>query len=247
MFLSRLFTTIAMFVDNVDSYVNGTRNWNKDGSLFKLVGVLAPGNNATFNIIFNTTQVGTWTNVVVAGSNITENKTAENDTTVLGPDMSVQKITLNKTVFVGENVSFVVVVTNTGDCDLTNVVVTDFFKSEELELVGFVDKSGKWTNSSNVFTYNGNLAVGGSANFTVIFKTLVNGTLINTVNATSKETGNRTANNNTTVYSTIINVTKVWNDSDNQDGKRPISVTVILLADGKEVNRTFLFHWFAGL
>ena len=38
-----------------------------------------------------------------------------------------------------------------------------------------------------------------------------------------------------------IQVTKAWNDQDNQDGKRPDSVTIQLLANGKEVNgRTLL-------
>ena len=40
---------------------------------------------------------------------------------------------------------------------------------------------------------------------------------------------------------TSIQVTKAWNDQDNQDGKRPDSVTIQLLANGKEVNgRTLL-------
>ena len=39
---------------------------------------------------------------------------------------------------------------------------------------------------------------------------------------------------------TEINVTKVWNDSDNNDAKRPDSVTVYLYADGNEVDSTVL-------
>ena len=31
---------------------------------------------------------------------------------------------------------------------------------------------------------------------------------------------------------------KTWNDADNQDGKRPESITVSLLADGKETGKT---------
>ena len=40
--------------------------------------------------------------------------------------------------------------------------------------------------------------------------------------------------NTHTPEKTEVSVTKVWNDSDNQDGKRPEEVTVKLLADGKE-------------
>uniref|UniRef100_UPI0025CD3B19 Cna B-type domain-containing protein n=1 Tax=uncultured Methanobrevibacter sp. TaxID=253161 RepID=UPI0025CD3B19 len=39
---------------------------------------------------------------------------------------------------------------------------------------------------------------------------------------------------------TEVNVTKVWDDADNQDGFRPKNITVILLGDGVEVNRTVL-------
>ena len=35
---------------------------------------------------------------------------------------------------------------------------------------------------------------------------------------------------------TEVEVTKVWNDNDNQDGKRPASVTVVLMADGEKVD-----------
>ena len=113
--------------------------------------------------------------------------------------MTVVKLALNETVFVGENVTFVIVVTNTGDCNLTDIAVYEDYKVTEYELVKFIDDTHKWTNSSNVFTYNGNLTPGSSAYFTLVFKTLVNGTLINMVNATSNQTDNKTANNNTTV------------------------------------------------
>ena len=39
---------------------------------------------------------------------------------------------------------------------------------------------------------------------------------------------------------TDLNVTKVWNDSDNQDGIRPDNVTVYLFADGVKINETNL-------
>ena len=68
---------------------------------------------------------GNFTNVVVASSNVTENKTANNNTTVLQPDMKVEKIALNKTVYVGNQTTFAIVVCNTGDCDLGDVAVVE--------------------------------------------------------------------------------------------------------------------------
>ena len=44
--------------------------------------------------------------------------------------------------------------------------------------------------------------------------------------------------NSYTPGKTSATVTKIWNDAENQDGKRPESITVSLLADGKETGKT---------
>ncbi len=44
--------------------------------------------------------------------------------------------------------------------------------------------------------------------------------------------------NTHTLNKTSVTVTKAWNDSDDQDGIRPDSVTVVLLADGEETGKT---------
>uniref|UniRef100_UPI0025E36D3D Cna B-type domain-containing protein n=1 Tax=uncultured Methanobrevibacter sp. TaxID=253161 RepID=UPI0025E36D3D len=51
---------------------------------------------------------------------------------------------------------------------------------------------------------------------------------------------NFTVTNTHKVNLTEINVTKVWNDSNDQDGIRPKNVTIQLLADGVKVNETVL-------
>ena len=51
-------------------------------------------------------------------------------------------------------------------------------------------------------------------------------------------TNSTTFNNVYTPAKTQVPVKKVWNDSDNQDGKRPESITVKLLADGVETGQT---------
>ena len=69
---------------------------NETAYRFILVGDLAEGGIASFKVIFNTTVAGNFTNVVVAKSNVTKETSANNNTTVLGPDMSVVKEALNK-------------------------------------------------------------------------------------------------------------------------------------------------------
>ena len=180
--------------------VDVTGKWTRtDDYVFVYDGALAKGNSTNFTVVFTALVNGTLQNQVNVSSNETDNKTGNNTTDVYKPNMTVVKLALNKTVIVGENVTFVIVVTNTGDCNLTDIAVYEDYKDTEYELVKFIDDTHKWTNSSNVFTYDGNLTPGSSANFTLVFKTLVNGTLINMVNATSNQTDNKTANNNTTV------------------------------------------------
>lgn len=54
----------------------------------------------------------------------------------------------------------------------------------------------------------------------------------------SKEAKGLVFKNIYTPAKTEVSVKKVWNDADNQDGKRPTSVTVKLLADGQDTGKT---------
>ena len=65
------------------------------------------------------------------------------------------------------------------------------------------------------------------------------GELHATVEYSSDGTANSTIFTNVyTPAKTQVPVKKVWNDSDNQDGKRPESITVKLLADGQDTGKT---------
>ncbi|EGO2630094.1 Cna B-type domain-containing protein, partial [Enterococcus faecalis] len=57
-----------------------------------------------------------------------------------------------------------------------------------------------------------------------------------TTSIDDSEQGNVIITNNHTPETTAIKGTKIWNDKDNQDGKRPDTITVNLLADGKAVD-----------
>ena len=54
----------------------------------------------------------------------------------------------------------------------------------------------------------------------------------------SKETKDLVFTNKYTPAKTQVSVKKAWDDKDNQDGKRPSSVTVKLLADGQDTGKT---------
>lgn len=203
-------------------------NWTYDekSKLWILNDTLEMKKSAYIILTFNVTKAGNMTNNVTTGLG---NYTLDNDTvnfTVYAPNMTVEKLTLNKTAFIGDNVTFMIVVTNTGDCNLTNVKVTEVFNSTELRFEDYTNKD-KWNRNGNVFTLIGNLTSGNSANFTIVFNALVNGTLINTVNVTSNETENKTANNNTTVYKPNMSVEKISNNKTVKVGEMTSFVIVV--------------------
>ena len=58
----------------------------------------------------------------------------------------------------------------------------------------------------------------------------------------SKEAKDLVFKNVYTPAKTEVRVNKIWKDADNQDGKRPSSITVKLLADGQETNQTLVLN-----
>ncbi|AMD17336.1 hypothetical protein TL18_04430 [Methanobrevibacter sp. YE315] len=158
------------------------------------------------------------------------------------PNMTVGKDSLNGTgiLYVEDIVAFNITVFNTGNRVLGNVTVNEIYNSSELEYFDHTDKA-LWNKSGDVFTYLNDLGIGENATFTIWFRTLTNGTLINNVTAKSNITNETNSSANVTVYNKItINVTKIWNDSNNHDGFRPQNVTFVLYADGIEYARKVL-------
>ena len=163
------------------------------------------------------------------------NTTINNDSSIMTivnshirPNMTVEKITIDKVVFVGDNVTFMIVVTNNGNCNLSDIKVSEIYNSDELTLLRIVDDdNGKWSRFGDEFSYDGNLTAGNSTHFTIVFKALVNGTLRNQVNASTNQTQNKTSNNTTVVKELCdLEITKLVNASNvfvNETVENPIS------------------------
>ena len=184
--------------------------WRKEGDIFYYNNVLRVGESADFTIIFNTNKTGSFTNVVVAGSNETENKTTENKTTVKKPGMDVNKKSLTPYVNAGEQTKFLITVWNTGELDLGNVFVKETMPAD-LEYADYTNKN-LWRKEGDIFYYNNVLRVGESADFTIIFNTNKTGSFTNVVVAGSNETENKTTENKTTVYNHDLKVEKITID-----------------------------------
>ncbi len=187
---------------------------SSDNVVFVYNNDLAVGANATFTVYFKALTNGTLINNVTAKSNVTNETNSTNNVTVYTPNMTVEKITVNRTVIIGENVIFTIIVNNTGECNLTGVFVEEQ-APEGLTCVDYVSVRGTWTVSADNKKFTlGNLAKGDWAIFNITFKTTKLGNLTNVVVAGSNETENKTTNNNTTVNPTCdVVITKEVNAS----------------------------------
>ena len=118
--------------------------------------------------------------------------------------MTVDKYTINRTVYLGEQTMFEIVVRNTGDVDLKDVFVIEAYFDQGLTYSSFYPTKGIWThiiNNQNFDQFNlrGTFRVGESASFIVVFDTSSEGLKTNIV----------TAGYDNTVYVNSYNETEV--------------------------------------
>lgn len=95
---------------------------------------------------------------------------------------------MNKTVYVGEQVIFEIVVHNSGKVAIDNIIVVES-SFVGLEYVGYFDATGRWLNNGLSWTLNDALTPGEYTGFFVIFNTTGEGNFTNLITS-----GNLTAN-----------------------------------------------------
>jgi hypothetical protein len=168
---------------------------------------LFPGNDWKLSIddlpVYHDGKVINYT-IGVIENNHTTNISADDgnftilDEPVLHPDMSVRKITLDTQVEVGDIVSFVIVVENTGDCELTGVYVIDNDYSDGLEYL-YMESDDDWIDEGNGrFILARTLGIGESASLTVVFEATSAGFKVNNVTAGNSLTNETVKSSNTT-------------------------------------------------
>jgi uncharacterized repeat protein (TIGR01451 family) len=187
-----------------------------------LDGVLVKGASASFDVVFNTVVRGNFTNVVVASSNVTEDKTT-NDTTEVLPicDVEIIKLVDAGIHYFGDDIAWTIVVKNNGPDDALNVYVSDILP----DALSFLDAYASKGNYVDGIWTVGTLKSGEIQNLTLMTKaTKSNISITNTavVNTTTTETN--TTNNvgeNTTeiepyvhlvIVKTVSNSTPVSGD-----------------------------------
>lgn len=189
--------------------------YNETSKIWILNKTLEPGESASIIISFTTTKSGEFRNNVSSGLGNYTFSNSTNTTKVISPNMTIEKISNNQSVEVGEKVSFTIIVTNTGDCNLTGVYITDNEYSEGLEYDGFVEVSGKWTfDGKDTWNYDGELGVGESASIELTFVATTPGEKVNTAVAGNNIT-NETVNSTNVTNVTEVPEENTTNDTDN--------------------------------
>ena len=200
-------------------------SWTYKGNRFWLLNDdLEPGQNASFIIEFSTRALGNLTNTVISGyKNITLSNSTNHTKTLANPSMTVEKKSNNVKVEVGKEVSFDIIVRNTGKYDITGVYVIEDYYSKGLLYDYYVDRSNTWKYkaSESRWDYTKVLRVGEEAKFTVFFLTTKIGVKFNTVIAGNNQT-NKTvkSTNKTNVTKKHRNITHQKNNTTNHTKHR---------------------------
>ena len=189
-------------------------------SLF--VSDLLESSSVVMNLVTNVTQKGEFTNIANVTTDTPEtNYTNNNATNTTRTDVELTNLTVNKVWDDKDNQDGVRPVNVTIELYSNGVKINETVLSAE----------NNWTYTFTDLPVNEN---GQIINYTVNETPITNYTTV----ITNETAYNWTVTNNHTPLVTVVNVTKVWDDNNNQDGVRPVSVTVELFADGVKINET---------
>ena len=168
------------FIDNEGRWVkNGDLSWN-------LTKALVPGEYSSFFVVFNAAKAGVFLNSIESG-NLTSNASVEVEE-IARPEYTIDKVTINRTVNIGENVIFEIIVHNTGKINIHNIVVRDI-AGVGLDYVSFIDDEGCWIKNSDLsWNLTESLVPGEYSSFFVVFNAGKAGVLENVI-----ESGNLTS------------------------------------------------------
>ena len=202
-----IYNSFARNDEWIYSFDNGKHRWT-------LNRALCPNAEAMLIVRFDTVEVGEFTNIVTAGSDNTTDVLAENTTIVYNettpvplsnssqnPNLTVEKVALEKVLVVNENAEFQIIVHNTGNVALSGVTV--FEESfDGLTYNSFRDYTGLWIKNNDLsWTFNDTLYSGEYVSFYVIFDANRTGKFTNIVSANSNETPKTYANDSVIVVS----------------------------------------------
>lgn len=133
------------------SWKNDVGDWTYKGNgKWVLNYDLEPHDSAGIIVTFDTNVVGVLENNVTSGYlNYTLSNSSNTTITKFKPKMSIIKLSDNKVVKVGEELSFSIIVRNDCDYDITGVYVIDRDYTQGIEYEFFADPGNSWVYKGN--------------------------------------------------------------------------------------------------
>jgi uncharacterized repeat protein (TIGR01451 family) len=171
------------------------------------IGNVNNGANVPFTIVVMPTVPGTISNYAIAGANQNDGNATNNSdtesTVVMAPtgsDLGLSKTDGADPVFVGENITYTIQVTNNGPDNATGVTVTDNLPGS----VTFVSASAGCNESSGTVTCTiGNLSASSNTSLQIVVTTTAAGSITNNASVDGNEVdqipGNNSDSENTQV------------------------------------------------
>ena len=139
----------------------------------------------------------------------------------------------------GDIIEYTITITNTGNTTLTNIKVTDSLK---VTVNGDEKEVDQASGVSTIATINSLAPYSEpetiTALYTVTEEDTANLDKIHNVSIATAEDGTTDKDEDETILvnrDTSVTVNKIWADNNNQDGKRPETITINLFADGEQI------------
>ena len=164
---------------------------------------LAPGDNASVTIVVTPSSTGNLIDTSIVKSSVADPHAGDNTaikSTMVKPaaDLRLTKAESSDPVSLGNNLTYTLIVTNSGPSDATGVTLSDTLP----ESVTFLSASAGCAEAGGTVTCGlGTLARGDSATATIIVTSTTAGTIANTASVTANETDPNTGDNDATVLS----------------------------------------------
>lgn len=135
----------------------------------------------SFFLRFNSTAVGTFINTVSATSDKTSIRFAEDDVEVVTTQFTVEKVSLNKTVTVGDEVAFEIIIQNTGTVTISDLTIIEN-PDDGLTYKSYIDEESFWDYEGNLrWSLKKDIVPGEVVELFITFKTDKVGNLTNSI------------------------------------------------------------------